>query len=124
MSTSQAPPSQTRCQACTPGVTCASNSCSSDLHRLHGRALLQTWIEVSRASTSYTGLQVFCRMSRHMFPSAYTAKEARLQVTANFAAAFTAQKQSLMGVKSTGAGSISSCSRKPYHLGGRGLTEI
>jgi len=31
-------------------------------------------MDVKMAETSYVGLQRFCRMSRHMLPSAYTAQ--------------------------------------------------
>jgi len=34
---------------------------------------LVTWMEVNIAETSYVGLHLFCRISRHMLPSAYTA---------------------------------------------------
>jgi hypothetical protein len=34
--------------------------------------MILTWIEVRIAATSYIGLHWFCRMSRHMLPSAYT----------------------------------------------------
>jgi hypothetical protein len=32
-----------------------------------------TWIEVKIAATSYIGLHWFCRISKQMLPSAYTA---------------------------------------------------
>jgi len=34
-----------------------------------------TCIEVNMADTSYVGLHLFCKMSRHMLPSAYTVLE-------------------------------------------------
>lgn len=33
---------------------------------------IYTWIEVSMADTSYVGLHLFCNISRHIPPSAYT----------------------------------------------------
>jgi len=34
-----------------------------------------TWMEVNIADTSYVGLHLFCKISRHMLPSAYTTTQ-------------------------------------------------
>lgn len=51
--------------------------CCTERYSLNNEALcshaLHTCIDVNMADTSYVGLHLFCKMSRHMLPSAYTA---------------------------------------------------